>query len=122
MRIFKLNPTSRPIAMTALQTAPDGYMVRIGEPTRSLEQNALIHALMTEVGDKLEWKWNGQDVDMDDLKSIFVAAYRKASGKQSRFVLGIDGQPVPLSWRTREFTKKECGEFVDMVQAWMAEQ
>lgn len=108
-------------ALQAVQDAPAGYAVTISEPSRSLEQNALIHAELTEVGDAIGWKFNGMPVDLDDLKSIFMAAYRKATGAAARFVIGADGQPVILNWRTRDLSKRECSEFVEMVRAWLAE-
>lgn len=99
----------------------EGEIVRISDPTRTLAQNALIHAVLTEAGDLIGWKFSGQAVDLDDLKSIFMAAYRKASGVDTRFVMGIDGQPVILNWRTRDMTKRECSEFTEMIYAWMEE-
>lgn len=121
--LFRLiHQEARDRAAQACMTAPDGYIVKISEATRSLEQNALIHATLAEAGKLIDWKFNGQKVDLDDLKSIFMAAYRKATGQQSRFVIGLDGQPVILNWRTRDLSKRECSEFIDMVHAWMAEQ
>jgi hypothetical protein len=114
--------TARQRALQTVQAAPDGWVVVVKESTRSLAQNALIHSLLTDVGDMLKWTFNGQPVDVEDLKSIFVSAYRKASGVPTRFVMGIDGQPVILNWRTRDFTKRECGDFVEYVQAWLAEK
>ena len=99
----------------------DGEIVRISDPNRTLAQNALIHAVLTEAGDLIGWKFSGQEIDLDDLKSIFMAAYRKASGVDTRFVIGIDGQPVILNWRTRDMTKKEASEFCEMIYAWMEE-
>jgi hypothetical protein len=113
---------ARQRAIQAVQSAPDGFVVQVKESSRTLEQNALIHALLTDVGQALNWKFNGQTVDVEDLKSIFVAAYRKTSGEATRFVVGLDGQPVILNWRTRDFTKRECAEFVEMVYAWLTEQ
>lgn len=106
----------------AVLTAPEGHVVTIKPKTRSLEQNALIHAELTEVGNAISWTFNGQKVDLDDLKSIFMAAYRKVCGHDARFVIGVDGQPVILNWRTRDLSKQECSEFVEMVRAWRAEQ
>ena len=122
-KLFRLvHRQARAGAQLAIQDAPDGYIVTISEPTRTLDQNALIHAELTEVGKMLGWKFNGQKVDLDDLKTIFMAAYRKATGADVRFVLGVDGQPVIMNWRTRDLTKRECSEFVEMVRAWAAER
>lgn len=121
-RIFRLShDIARSNAIECVRTAPEGWVVEVKEPTRSLEQNAMIHALLTEVGVMLGWKFNGQSVDLDDLKTIFMAAYRKATGQNARFAIGLDGQPVMLNWRTRDLNKREASDFVEMVHAWMAE-
>lgn len=112
---------ARQNAAQAVLDAPEGYCVEIREPKRSGEQNALIHAVLTEYGDSIGWKFNGQTVNLDDLKSIMMAAFRKVQGQESRFVIGFDGQPVILNWRTRELSKREASDFVDMVQAYLAE-
>lgn len=112
---------ARQNAVKAVMDAPEGMVVRIEEPKRSGEQNSLIHAVLTEYGQSIGWKFNGQSVNLDDLKSIMMAAFRKVQGQESRFVIGFDGQPVILNWRTRELSKREASEFVDMVQAYLAE-
>ena len=46
---FKLsNPTARNRAEEAVRNAPDGYMVQVGEPTRSLGQNSRYWCSLTE--------------------------------------------------------------------------
>lgn len=121
-RVFIMaHDLARRNALQAVQDAPAGYAVTVSEPSRSLDQNALLHAELTEVGNAIGWKFYKQPVDLDDLKSIFMAAYRKACGQNSRFVIGLDGQPVILNWRTRDLSKRECSEFVEMVRAWLAE-
>jgi hypothetical protein len=108
-------------ALECVRDAPEGYVVTVKQPKRSLDQNALIHVLLTNLGKQIGWTFSGQVVDLDDLKSIFMAAYRKATNQNTRFVIGIDGQPVILNWRTRDLSKHESAEFIEFVQAWMAE-
>lgn len=121
-QIYRLvHRQARAGAQLAITNAPDGWIVTVSEPTRSLDQNALIHAELTEVGKALGWVFNGQKVDLDDLKTIFMAAFRKATGANVRFVVGLDGQPVIMNWRTRDLSKKDCSDFVEMVRAWRAE-
>lgn len=108
-------------AVAAIRSAPDGYHVEVKEPTRNLAQNAAIHAELTKLGEAIGWKWHGQEIDTDDLKSIFVAAFRKVMGQGNRFCIGLDGQPVILNWRTRDFSKREASEFMEMLNAWKVE-
>lgn len=112
---------ARQNAIKAVSEAAEGMVVEIKEQTRNTSQNALIHAVLTEYGQSIGWKFNGQSVNLDDLKSIMMAAFRKVQGQESRFVIGFDGQPVILNWRTRELSKREASEFVEMVQAYLAE-
>ena len=120
-KLFRLvHGEARKRAIQAIGEAPDGYVCTISEPKRSLDQNAMIHATLQEIGDQMGWMWAGTKIDIDDLKSIFVAAYRKATGSSVRFVPGIDGQPVILNWRTRDFSKAEGSDFIDFVLAWRA--
>lgn len=115
------NEAARNAAIRYVRMAQDGDIFVIKEPTRSLEQNSLIHARLTEIGEELGWEWNGLAVDLDDLKTIFMAAYKKATSGTVRFAIGIDGQPVILDWRTRKLSKKECSEFMEYVNAYMAD-
>lgn len=112
---------ARQNAIKAVSEAAEGMVVEIKEQTRNTSQNALIHAVLTEYGGSIGWKFNGQSVNLDDLKSIMMAAFRKVQGQESRFVIGFDGQPVILNWRTRELSKREASEFVEMITAYLAE-
>ncbi len=122
-RKFRLvHKQARSNAIDAVATAPDEFVVTIEPPKRTGAQNDIVHALLTEVGNEIGWKWNGFDVDLDDLKSVFMAAFRKTQGRKSRILPGVDGEPVLLGWRTRDLTKKEASEFLPMVYAWLDER
>lgn len=113
--------TARQRAAQAVQDAPDGFVVEVREPRRSRDQNDMLHALLSELGEQLGWKWNGFTIDLDDLKSIFVAAHRKIDGRNARVLPGIEGEPVLMGWRTRDMSKREMGDLITMIQAWQAE-
>lgn len=113
--------TARANAVEAVRNAPSGYRVEIKPATRSGEQNSLIHAIVTEWGKAIGWKYGGIAVDLDDLKVIAMSAYRKQQRGGNRFVIGLEGEPVDLQLKTSKLTKAECSEFVDMLQAVIAE-
>ena len=110
---------ARQNALKAIQNAPDGYTVMVDEPKRNGEQNAKLHAALTELGRRIDWKFNGVKVDVDGLKIIFMSAYRRMQKIESRFVIGIDGHPVDLGVKTSKLTKKECIEFIEMIEAYL---
>lgn len=119
--IFHLvHPTARKLALEALRTAPDGFVVRIGPPTRNLEQNALLHALLQEIADTREWA--GQHLEVEDWKRLLTAAWMRATGRGVRLVPAIDGQGFDaLYQRTSHLTVSEMAELIDYVCAWRAE-
>lgn len=112
---------ARANAVRAVEEAEEGLTVTIEAKKRSNDQNAKIHALLTEYGEIKGWMFNGVPVDLDDLKSIFMAAYRKLKRQQSRFAIGFDGQPVVLNWRTRDLEPQEASEFIELVSSYLAE-
>ena len=112
---------ARQRAVDAVQTAPDGYVVTIKPPTRSLEQNAALWALLSEFAERLEWPVNGRMVNMDaeDWKHVLTAAFRQES---ARLAMGLNGGVVMLGSRTSKMDKRTFGEFLEFVNAVAAER
>ena len=66
-RTFRLQPLphpSRRLAIEAIRDAADGMVVTIQEPTRNLEQNAAMWALLQCWAVQKEWPVNGQLVKL----------------------------------------------------------
>jgi len=110
---------SRAMRERALQwigIAPDGTRVEFKQPKRTLDQNALMWARLTEIARKVEWY--GQKLSADDWKDVFSASLRKA-----RVVPGLDpGTFVPLGMRTSDMSKEEMGAMLDLIDAFAAER
>lgn len=101
-------------ALDAVADAPLGHIVSIREPTRNLEQNAKLHAMIDDVAraDPL-----GHSYDADDYKAVFVNAYKS----EHRVLYGVDGRPFPAPVRTSAFSVKQCAELIELVYAFGAE-
>lgn len=115
--MFRLaHTTARQNAIQAVQTAPDGYIVTVREPTRSGEQNAKLWAILNEFAAQLVWPVNGHMVQMtaEEWKDVLSAAFRK---EQSRLAMGLDGGVVMLGARTSKMGRREFSEFLEFVQA-----
>jgi len=116
-KLFRLVHTqARNGACRAITEAPDGYVVTISEPTRNLEQNALMWALLTEFSRQLKWPVNGEMVKLEpeEWKDLLSAAFRRES---QRVAMGIDGGMVMLGMRTSKMSKREFAEFIDFIHA-----
>jgi hypothetical protein len=106
---------ARDRACDAIRSAPDGYIVRVSEPTRSLEQNAALWGKLEEVSERVEWY--GQNLAPEDWKHIFTAALRK-----SRVVPGIDGGFVVLGQSTSKMTKSEMSDLLELINSFLVER
>ena len=115
---FILRPAPHPArarALEAVRCAPEGLAIEIREPTRTLEQNALMWPLLNAVSEQVEWY--GQMLSPDDWKDLFTAVLRKA-----RAVPGLDGGFVVLGLSTSKLGKKEFSDLIEIIYAFGAER
>lgn len=107
-------------ASLAVAQAPDGYSVTIKPATRNSDQNALLHALLSEIAERVEWA--GKLRSVETWKRLMTAAWLRARGDSVEFLPALDGHGVDIVFRrTSTLTKAECAELVDFIQAWAAE-
>lgn len=113
--IILRDETDRRAARHWVDKAPVGTSVTFKRNSRSLDQNSLMWARLTDISVQVEWY--GQHLSADDWKDIMTASLRRA-----RVVPGLDaGTFVPLGMRTSEFTKEEFGDLLGLMEAFAAE-
>jgi hypothetical protein len=89
----------------------------LAEPTRNNDQNALLHAVLSDIAEQLEWA--GEKRDLETWKRLLVAAWMRATGRNVTLLPAIDGQGFDaLYQRTSKLGKAECAELIDYVTAW----
>lgn len=95
--------------------APSGMRIEFKEVKRSLGQNDLLWARLTDVAAQVEWY--GQKLSPDDWKDMFTASLRKA-----RVSPGIDpGSFVVLGLHTSDLSKQEFSDLLELIAAFGAE-
>jgi len=82
---------------------------------RSLEQNALLHARLTEISEHVEW--HGQKLSPTDWKDLFVADMRH----QTRYVRGLDDSLVLLGLHTSDMSREEMGKLLALIEAFASD-
>ena len=88
--------------------------------TRSHEQNAKLHAMLTEIS--RTQKWAGQKMSVEDWKRLFTAAHCRAQKESARLVPALDGQGFDVLYRrTSKMSKSEMVLLIDYVDWWCAE-
>lgn len=103
-------------AAQACLTAPEGDAVSIGEPTRSLEQNAAQWPILEAFAEQLLWPVDAEMVRMtaEEWKDVLTAAFK---GEKVRLAKGLYGGVVMLGLRTSKFGKNEFSEWLDFLNA-----
>lgn len=115
-RIYKLvHDTARRLAAAECMTAPDGYVVEVKPATRSLDQNARLWAMLTDVSEQVEW--HGRYLKPEEWKHVF-----SASLKQQEVVPGLEGGFVVLGLSTSRMTVREMGDLMTLIEAFGAQR
>lgn len=120
-RFILAHDRARELATSAVWRAPDRMMVEIKPVTRTLDQSARFHAMLTDIV-KSGFTHDGRQFDVEDLKTLFVSAWMIETGRRSDVVKGFAGEPVQLRRSTTTFSKEEMGELMDLVEAFAAER
>ena len=113
-----------------IRTAPIGFVIRIMEAARSLDQNAKFHAIIGDIAKTctfMDRKW-----DADDWKRLLCEAFVA----EMRSIAQVEGQPDPfpglggvcpsldgmrvvqLGVQTRDFKKKMASDFIEYLLAY----
>lgn len=112
---------ARQRAVDRVRTAPDGWEVRVKEPTRSGPQNALLHAALTDVAKQCEWA--GRKWDVESWKRLMTAAWCRTRNESAQMVPAIDGQGFDVLYqRTSELSRRDCSELCEFIFAWGSER
>ena len=107
---------ARKNAIEAIKQAPDGYFVDLRSPTRSLEQNNRLWALLADISKQVEWY--GRKLSTEEWKHIFTSALRKQD-----VVPNLDGTGfVVLGLSTSSMGKKEMADLQTLIESFGAER
>lgn len=88
-------------------------------PTRTLEQNSKMWAVLTDIAKQVQWHVDGklQFIEPEDWKDILTAGLKK----HQRIAAGIDGGFVMLGTRTRRMKVGQMVELIDFAHWFGAE-
>ncbi len=100
--------------------AGNRMMIEVKPETRSQQENALLHALITQIAAQKQWA--GQTLDADTWKRLLVAAWLRARGESAQVFPALDGHGIDVVYqKTSTLTRAQCAELIDYVQAWAAQ-
>lgn len=95
--------------------APLGMIVEFRESKRTLEQNAKLWPMLTDIS--LQLAWHGQQYPPEDWKDFLMHQLRGG-----RWMPAEDGGMVPIGFRTSELSKSEFADLIEVAYAFGARQ
>lgn len=98
-----------------VDAAPVGAVMTIAMPKRSTDQNALMWTLLGFIS---RAKPGGRKHTPETWKALFM----HAMGHQSRFEMGLNGEPFPAGFRSSQLTRAQMADLITFIMAWGAEQ
>lgn len=110
-----IGPKQRAYAKAQIDTAPDGYVMRLSEPTRTIEQSAKMWAVLEDVA---RAEPLGRKHTPDEWKAIFM----QACGWESAFLPGLSGGFFPIGFRSSRLTVRQMADLLTYILAFCAEQ
>lgn len=91
-------------------------VVKIQPMTRSLEQNAKLHAMLADIANQCEFQ--GKKRDVETWKAIFVSAHKIATGGQAEMAIGLEGEVINLRESTAQMGVERMTSLIEYVTAW----
>ena len=97
-------------------TADEGYIVTISEPSRNLEQNAKMWAMLADVSEQTDW--HGNKLNPEEWKDLLSAGL-----VQSKVVPNMTGNGfVILGQRTSKLSKSQFAALIELITAFAVER
>ena len=119
-RLFILvHAEARRRAVEALQAAPDGYVVRISEPTRNLDQSAKFHAMCGDLAAS-PLQWAGKRRTLDEWKILAISGHAVATKLGAEIVPGLEGEFVSIRESSARMSKARASSLIEYTQAFIS--
>ena len=106
----------RTLAAQWVEQVPNGTRIEFKGPRRSIDQNSLMWAMLTDEATQL--KWYGQTLRTDDWKILFLDALKR----ETRGAPSLDGKGyVPLGRSSSDLSKQEMSDLIELIAAFGTE-
>ena len=102
-------PRQRAYAKGLIDKAPEGAVLTIRAATRSLEQNAKLWAMLSDIAMA---RPEGREHRPEIWKSIFM----NALGHQVDFVHGLEGEIFPIGFRSSKLSVGQMADLITFIQ------
>ena len=103
-----------------IRAADFGKVVIVQDPTRTLEANAKLHAMLTDISKQRDYMGKKRDVEF--WKGLFVSAHAIATGKPCEIMPGLEGEFIAIRESTATMSGKKLASVIEYIAAWAAHE
>ena len=112
--IILASQAHRERAHRLIELAPEGAVVNVAEAKRTLDQNALMWALLSELS---RAKPQGRLMTPERWKSAFMQSF----GHAVQFENDLEGRPFPIGHSSSRLSKAEMADLIEFILSWGAQ-
>jgi hypothetical protein len=116
--IGTITATNRRHLAEKVANLPEGLGIKVGPPTRSLEQNAKLHAMFGELEKKA--KYLGRRLTLNQWKTLMISGHAVATGLAAEVIPGIEGEWVNIRESSAQMTVARMTSLIEYIHAWAA--
>lgn len=118
-QLFRLvNVDVRRRAANACMAAPECHIVRIGPPTRNLEQSAKFHAIC---GDSAKTRlYCGKELSLNQWKVLYISGHAIATGLGAQVVPGLEGEFCNIRESSASMSVARMSSLIEYAAAYLA--
>lgn len=99
-------------AVEAVRTAPEGWEVRLKEPTRNADQNAKFHAICGDLA-RSGLEWAGKRRTTAQWKVLLVSGHATATKEGSEMIPGLEGEFVNVRESTALMSVRRSSSLIE---------
>lgn len=122
---FITRDNKRDVMMLAWETAGrlleahDAVCIEVREKTRTDDQNAKLHAMLSDIAKQKTF--NGEKLNIEQWKMVFVSGHRIATGGRAQMAIGLEGEVINLRESTARMSVSRLASLIEYIGAWAAE-
>ena len=109
--VLCINDYTRKTAREWIDKAPDGSLITFERPRRTLDQNAKLWALLTDIS-------RAQPRGIQKTPEAWKALMMHACGHEVQFEMGLNGEPFPVGFRSSKMNKEQMSELIEFIISW----
>ena len=102
------SPSSRVLAHQLIDAAPINAVVKVSKAKRSIPQNDKMWAMLSDIS---RAKPEGREHPPEVWKALFM----QACNYEIRFVMGLQGEPFPVGFRSSRLNKDQMADLITFI-------